>query len=50
MERLNFKKAIALPLYAVNGWTAWKNYVTDYEHRRAFNSMSWQDAVTWLDK
>jgi peptide/nickel transport system substrate-binding protein len=50
MERLNFKKVIALPLYVVNGWSAMKNYIKDYDHLRAFNSLGWQDGVTWLDK
>ena len=50
MERLNFDKVIALPLYAVNGWTAWKNYVTDYDHLRAFNALGWENSITWLDK
>lgn len=50
MERVNFQKALALPLYVVNGWTAWKNYVTDYDHLRAFNALGWQNSVTWLDK
>lgn len=50
MERLNFQKVIALPLYVPNGWTAWKNYVQDYDHLRAFNSLGWENGVTWLDK
>ncbi|MCZ7665685.1 MAG: hypothetical protein M5U22_23355 [Thermoleophilia bacterium] len=50
LERLNFEKAIAVPLYALNGWTAWKNFVKDYDHLRAFNALGWQTSEVWLDK
>lgn len=50
LERLNFEKAIAVPLYALNGWTAWKNFVKDYDHLRAFNALGWQNSEVWLDK
>jgi ABC-type transport system substrate-binding protein len=50
LERLNFQKAIVVPLYAINGWTAWKNFVKDYDHLRAFNALGWQNSLTWLDK
>lgn len=50
MERLNFRKVIALPLYVLNGWIAMKDYVKDYDHMRAFNALGWQNSLTWLDK
>ncbi len=49
LERMNFEKVLALPLYAVNGWTAWKEHVRDYDYLRAFNALGWQDCEIWLD-
>jgi len=50
LERLNFQKVVALPLYAINGWTAWKNYVKDFDHLQAFNALGWENSLIWLDK
>ncbi len=50
LERLNHEKAVALPLFALNGWIAVRDYVKDYDHLRASNAGSWQDREVWLDQ
>ena len=50
LERMNFEKVIALPLFAMNGWTAWKDHVQGYDYLRALqNARAWQDCEIWLD-
>jgi peptide/nickel transport system substrate-binding protein len=49
LERLNFEKVVALPLYALNGYVALHNYIKDYDHLRAMNAMGWEDSEVWLD-
>jgi peptide/nickel transport system substrate-binding protein len=50
LERLNFKKVIALPLFAMNGWIALRNYVKDYDYLQSTNAGGWQYSEVWLDK
>jgi len=50
LERMNFEKAVTVPLYAINGWIALRDYVKDYDHLRATNALGWQDSEVWLDK
>jgi ABC-type transport system substrate-binding protein len=50
LERLNFQKVVALPLYVPNGWGAYKNYVHDLDFQRPANGGGWQNSLMWLDK
>jgi peptide/nickel transport system substrate-binding protein len=50
LERLNFEKVVALPLYAINGWIALRDYVKDYDHLQPTNAGGWQYSEVWLDK
>jgi peptide/nickel transport system substrate-binding protein len=50
LERLNFKKVVALPLFAMNGWIALRNYVRDYDYLQSTNAGGWQYSEVWLDK
>ncbi len=50
LERMNFQKVVALPLYVPNGWGAHKNYVHDMDFLRPANGGGWQNGLMWLDK
>jgi peptide/nickel transport system substrate-binding protein len=51
LERLNFEKLAALPLFALNGWIALWNHVRNYDHLRTSGQGAgdWQDSEVWLD-
>lgn len=50
IERVNFEKVAAMPLYAVNGWLALKSFIKNWNPRSAANSGDWENGINaWLD-